>query len=261
MPVIVTRQRQEAVMRGGIGLALAAALAAVAPLRADDRAAALAVVAEAIKAHGGEDALARMRTVVRKSAGRMTVAGKEIIFAEEDTAQLPERWRRETEAQAGGQRLRVLVVVNGDKGWQSAGGAVTDLGAERLKELREEGHARRLAALLPLTKDASLRLAPAPEAKVNGEPAPGVKVSAEGHADVLLYFDKKTHLLVKSERRAAEGGESVLREETYSAYKEFDGVRLPTKVVRTAGGKPVSETTTAAYAFPRKVEEATFAKP
>jgi hypothetical protein len=247
-------------MRTGIGCALMA-LAAASPLRADDRAAALAVVAEAIKAHGGEEALARMQTFVRKSAGQMTVAGKEVPFAEEYTAQLPERWRRETALQAGVQKLRVLVVVNGDKGWQSAGGAVTEIGAERLKELREDGYAQWLTTLLPVKKDVSLRLAPLPEARVNGEPALGVKVSSKGRADVKLYFDKKTHLLVRSERAAAEGGETETREETFSGHKDFDGVRLPTKVVLSVGGKKFGETTEAAYKFPGKLEEGTFGKP
>ncbi len=247
-------------MRTGMGCALLA-LAVVGPLRADDRSAALAVVAEAIKAHGGEDALARMQTFVRKSAGKMTVAGKEVSFAEEYTAQLPERWRRETDLLAGAQKLRVLQVVNGDKGWQSTGGAVTDVGTERLKELRADAYAEWLTTLLPLKKDIALRLAPLPETKVNGEPALGVKVSGAGRADVRLYFDKKSRLLVKAERQASEGGETVLKEETFAAYKDFDGVRLPTKVVQTVGGKRVREITEAAYKFPNKVEEGTFGKP
>jgi hypothetical protein len=112
-----------------------------------------------------------------------------------------------------------------------------------------------------LKKDPSLRLAPLPEAKVNGEPAAGVKVSSKGRPDVKLYFDKKSHLLVKAERQAAEAGETALHEETYGGYKEFDGLKLPTKVMRSVGGKKVSDTTEAGYKFPDKVEEGTFAKP
>jgi hypothetical protein len=74
-------------MRTTLGLALA--LAAVATQPADDRETALAVVDAAIEAHGGADALARAQTVVLKAAGQITVAGKEIPFAEEYTAQLP----------------------------------------------------------------------------------------------------------------------------------------------------------------------------
>jgi hypothetical protein len=241
--------------------ALLAALATGAPLRADERAAALAVIAEAARAHGGEEALARMQTFRRKSAGQITVAGKEVHFAEELTAQLPERWRRETEMLAGAQKLRVLVVVNGKKAWQSAGGAAVEVDAERLKELREDAYAQWLTTLLPLQKDTSLQLEPLPEARVDDRSAVGVKVSARGHTDVTLYFDKTTHLLARMARSAKEGGETVAREDTFSCYKEFDGVRLPTKVVQTAGGKKVRETTGASYTFPHKLEEETFGKP
>jgi hypothetical protein len=248
-------------MRTNLVTSLAVLLAVALPARADDRAAALAVVEEAIKAHGGADALGKMRTVVRKSAGRMTVDDKEVLFADESTVQLPERWRVEAELRAGEQKLHLLQVVNDDKGWQSTGGAVAELSAERLKELHEDGYARWLTTLLPLTKDPSLRLVPLPEMKVNGEPARGVKVSSKGHADVSLYFDKQSRLLVKMERQALEGGAPVAREETYTGYKEFDGVKLPTKIVQTADGKTLNEITEAAYKFPPKVEETTFAKP
>jgi hypothetical protein len=251
---------EEANMRTGIGWALAAVLS-VAPVRADDRDAALAVVSEAIRAHGGEDALAKLQTFVRKSEGRMTVAGKEVPFAEEQTAQLPVRLHRETEIRAAAQKLRVLLVLNGDKGWQSAGGAVLDVGAERLRELREDGYAQWLNTLVPLMKDPAVRLAPLPDIKMNGETARGVKATSKGRPDVSLYFDGKSCLLIKTERQASEAGETAVREEAYSGYKEFDGVKLPTKIALTVGGKRFSDITEAVYKFPEKAPEGTFAKP
>jgi len=248
-------------MRTRLGLPLALLLAAAVPLRADDRAAALAVVEEAIKAHGGAEALAKTQTVVRKLAGQMTVAGKDVLFAEEYTAQLPDRWRVEAELRPGDQKLRILIVVNGDKGWQSTGGPVTEMTPERLKEVREDGYARWLSTLLPLKKDSSFELALLPEQKVNDEPAVGVKVSRKGHGDVALYFDKKTRLLVKVARQVEEAGQSLAGDAVYSGYKDFDGVKLPTRVVQSLDGKKKVEITEAAYKFPRKIDEATFAKP
>ena len=248
-------------MRSRTVWALALLLAAAPALRADAPDAARALVTEAIRAHGGADALAKLRAVVRKSSGQMTVGGQEVPFTEEFTAQGADRWRRETELRPGAQKLRVLLVLKGDKGWQTTAGPVSEVSAARLKELREDAYAQWLTTLLPLTQDAALQLALLPEVKVNGEPALGVQVSSKGHADVKLYFDKKTHLLVKIERQAPDGGGTSAREETCSAHKEFDGVKLPTKLVQTVGGKKVSETTEAEYTFPRKVEEATFAKP
>src|SRR5262245_21882976 len=129
-------------MRRHIGWVLAVLLAPALARGADGGDAAQTLVAEAIKAHRGEDALAKLRTVERKSTGQLLVAGKEVPFTEVHTAQWPGHWRRETEMRSGGQKLRVLVVVNRDRGWQSTGGAVIDLGAQRLKELREDGYAQ-----------------------------------------------------------------------------------------------------------------------
>jgi len=248
-------------MRIGPEWVLAAALALAPPGRADERSQALTVVEAAIQAHGGAEALARTQTVVRQSAGQMTVAGQDVVFACEYTARLPQRWRRHEVLRVGDQALHVLVVVNGDRGWQSSGGAVTTIAPERLKELREDAYAQWLTTLLPLKKESSLQLVPLPETKVNGEPAVGVKVSSKDHADVKLYFDRKTGLLVKMERQTMEAGLPVAREEIYEGYKEFDGVKLPTRVVQAVGGKKVLEITEASYRFPERIEEATFAKP
>jgi len=247
-------------MRVRVGWALALLLASVSAVRADDREEALAVVDQAIKAHGGQDALAKARSVERESSGQMFVAGKAVPFTDTFTARFPDQLRLDLKASEGGQKLQVLVVVNGDKGWQSTGGAAAELAAERVKELREDGFAYWLTTLVPLKKDDALTLAPLAEAKVNGKPARGVKVSRKGAGDVKLYFDKESHLLVKMERQAAEAGLSVAKEEVYSAHKEFDGVKLPTKIVQSLGGNKFIEITEAKYKFP-KLSDATFAKP
>ena len=88
------------------------------------------------------------------------------------------------------------IVVNGDKGWQSAGGPAMALGAERLREIRNEMYVLWLTTLTPLKKD-DVQLSPLPDIKVHGEAAAGIKATSKGHPDVKLYFDKKTHLLVK----------------------------------------------------------------
>ncbi len=199
--------------------------------------------------------------MVAQSAGQMTVAGQDEAFAGEVTSRLPQQFRHYEVLQVGNQSLQVLVVVNGDRGWQSSGGAVVAIAPERLKELREEAYAQWLTTLLPLKQKAALHVASLPEAKVNGKPTLGVKVSSKEHAEVRLYFDKKSGLLVRMERTAAEAGQSVTREETYRGYKEFNGVKLPTKIIQTVGGKKVREITEASYRFPERIEEATFAKP
>ena len=234
---------------------------ATSPVLADDRDKALAVIDRAIQTHGGETALTKAQLMTRSATGEMTLFDKPVPFKDEMAAQLPDRLRSFVDVGEGDQKLLVLLVINGDKGWQSAGGAVMELSKERLGELREEAYIMWLSTLAPLKKDTSFHLVPAPDVKVNGQPAAGVKVSQKGHTDATLYFDKETGLLVKIARRAQEAGLAVDKEYLFSAHKEFEGAKLPTKQVEMINGKKFTEVTSFTYKILRRVDESMFAKP
>src|SRR5262249_43908858 len=157
-----------------------------------------AVVERAIKAHGGADALTKAQTLVRNGTGSMTQFGQTVPFTDEGTWSLPDRLRVAAELD---KKFKLTIVLNGDKGWQSVGGPAVELSAERLGELREEAYVLWLTTLTPLTKS-EYTLTPLAEIKVNGDPAVGVLAKTKGRPDVKLYFDKKSDLLVKVERRA-----------------------------------------------------------
>ena len=242
-------------MRTTLAAALIFLTAALA--HAGDREEALATIEQAVKAHGGADALAKARTAVRSGEGVIYQGGKEAAFTDEMTWDLPGRWRDAVEIQ---KTIRFTIAVDGDKGWQGVGGTAADLGPERLRELREEMYVLWLETLTPLQKD-GFDLAPLPEIKVNGQAAVGVKASSKGHADAKLYFDGRTHLLVKIARTSEEAGLNLDKEYLFSDHKEFDGVKMPTHVVETLDGKKASELTSASYKFPAKADDSAFAKP
>ena len=65
------------------------------------------------------------------------------------------------------------------------------------------------------------------EMKVGDKPALGVRVEVKGYRGVSLFFDKETHLLVKSESRGKDvigGGEEFTNEKLYSDYKKIGEV-------------------------------------
>jgi hypothetical protein len=228
---------------------------------ADDISAAKAVVNEAIKAHGGREKLTKTEFMTRQARGVMSLLGQEVSFTDELVSQLPERLRWTLDAASSGQKTRLLLVINGDKGWQSTGGTVMDISKERLEELREEAYVIWLSTLLPLLKDNRFSLAALPGAAVDGRPASGILVSYKGRPDVKLYFDKETGLLVKIARRAKEAGLAIDKEYVYSAHKAFEGVQLPTKYVELANGKKFVEVAAISYTFLRSVDDGTFARP
>jgi hypothetical protein len=247
-------------MRTIVGASLVLILAAAGAARAGEREDALAVIDQAIKAHGGEDALTKAQTAVRTSTGAIaSPTGKDLAFKDEMTWKLPEHFRLVLEV--GDEKARLVTVITPDKGWQMTGGQVAELSPERQGELREEAYVLWLATLVPLKKDAAFELAPLPEVKVNGQPAGGVKVAHKGHTDAALYFDKQSGLLVKIQRRAREAGLMVDKEYVYSDHKDFDGVKMPTKQQELLNGKRFTDLAGISYKFPRSVDDSTFAKP
>src|SRR5262249_10315074 len=139
-----------------------------------------AVVEQAIKAHGGADALNKAQTLTRSGSGTMAQLNSTVPLSVEEAWGLPDRGRLAVEID---KKFRVIIVINGDKGWQSTGGPTADLSGERLGEYREELNVLWLLTLTPLLKD-EFKLATLPEIKVNGEPAVGVKATAKGRGDV-----------------------------------------------------------------------------
>jgi hypothetical protein len=232
-------------------------LGAATRVLAGDREDALALIDQAIKAHGGDEALVKAQNASRSGVGVLYQGGKETPFTDEVTWSLPDQLRVAIDVD---KRLKLVFVVNGEKGWQGGGGPTADMGELRLKELHEEMYVQWLTALTPLKKD-GFELTPLAEVKVGDRPAVGVKAVRTGHADVKLWFDKESHLLVRMQRRAEEAGIKIDKELQFSDYKEFDGVKLPTKQVETIEGKKFSELTSASYKLLKKIDEGTFAKP
>src|SRR5262249_44507315 len=104
-------------------------------------------------------------------------------------------------------------------------------------------------------------LATAPEIKVNGEAASGIKVASKGHPELKLYFDKRSGLLVKAEHKGKEAGLDVIKEYVFIGHKEFEGVKLPTKWLVMTNGKRVAEWAVTSYKFPDKIDATVFGKP
>jgi hypothetical protein len=161
----------------------------------------------------------------------------------------------------GNQKAQIVILVNGDKGWQSGSGTTKEMSKQQFEEVDEELYVLWVTTLAAL-RDPAFELATLPEIKVAEQPAAGVKVTRKGRPEVKLYFDKKTSLLVRAERKGKEAGTEITREYYFSEPKEFEGLKLPSKqVVIDNGTKKVAEWANIMYTFPGKFDESTFTKP
>jgi hypothetical protein len=212
-------------------------------LRADDADAARAVIDKAIKAAGGEEKLAKFKSHTWKNRG--TYYGMGVTDGVPYTANYavawPDKFRFEVE---GG---FMTLVLDGDKGWMQA----MDL------------YANGVTTLTPL-KDKAFKLSLTGETKVNDKPALGIKVSHKDHQDVMLYFDKDSGLLVKSERKTKvpeEGNKEVTQETLYGDYQDIEGAKMSLKITILRDGKKFVEGENFDIKPVDKLDDKTFAKP
>ncbi len=244
-------------------LAFGFVLAAIGPARADDDAkAAQALVDKAIKAHGGADALAKFTGSVGKFKGKFYGMGEAIPMTGEISTQGADRFKMDVEVEAGGQTIRFVIILNGNKGWTRIGDSTTDLDDDKLAETSEQAHAVWVASLAPLSGK-GFTLATTGELLVADKPALGVKVSTKGRRDVTLYFDKQTGMLVKSESRAKDEatGQEVTEERFPSEYKDVQGTKKASKITTKRDGKLYVESEVTDLQLVDKLGAEVFAKP
>jgi len=224
---------------------------------ADD---ATAIVDRAIRATAGsEERLAKRKLCVRTGQGSMFLPAGIVPATRECHMNLPEQIKWAGQIGPPGQQQPFVFCLNGLKGWMLLNGGRSDMTQSQYEAVQDEAYFLWVATLLPL-KNKGMTLTELKEQSVNGQPARGVKVEARGRPAVQLYFNKADGLLVKGVFSIRESSGEVTREMLFSDFKEFEGVRLPTKMVTTQYGRKIEEWTVERYRFPDKIEPAVFAK-
>ena len=220
----------------GLVLALAGVVAAQ---PADD---ARAILDKAVKAHGGEAALKKYQAARSKNKGTIEIAGGS-AFTQETAYQAPNKFRDEMELEIANQKVKVLTVYDGKDGAITVNGKKLPLNDAIKEALKEAGEMVKTARLEPLRGDKELELSTLGEAQVNGKPAVGVRAAKKGQRDLNLYFDKKTGMLVKIERRTLEpmSGQEITEERIIAEYQTVSGIPVAKKVVVNRDGKKFLE--------------------
>lgn len=231
------------------------------------RTAALAIVARAIEAHGGADALMAQPALTVRTKGHAFSSSAETPtqpFVSRSTRLLPDKLRQEIrvgreqgEDEPG--PADYTVVVNGNAGWMMTGGQVFDLSAVELARWQLELLVMQASTLVPL-KAPEVKLRIVPEV---GEPHNDVvAVQFPKSPELRLSFDRKNHLLVKTEYYTTDGaGNTVYQENFYDQFKAVGGVkRFFHYTVRRDGGAYI-EGEILDYQPAKTADDKLFAKP
>jgi hypothetical protein len=207
-------------------------------LRADE--AANKVIKKAIEAHGGADALNKAKTAQTKLSGQMQVLGMDLDFTGEVIYDIPGKFRLNMEVKILGQKQSIVQIVNGDKLKQTSNGMAVKIGEQEKGEMKQAALMQEASLLTPLLSD-KFTLKADKQVESDGMSYDVVVVTGKDFKETKLFFENKTGLLAKTERKAFTLSESGPREVTetssMSDYKKFDGILLPTKMSVLHNGK------------------------
>jgi hypothetical protein len=247
-----------------LGVALAAALASGlgGTARAEDDKDAKAILDKAIQALGGEEKLGAVKAATWKAKGKISFGGNDSDFTSETTVQGLDQLRQEFEGEFGGNKVKGVTVLNGDKGWRQFGDNSMELDKDGVANTKRTVYLQMIpVTLLPL-KGKDFKVEPAGEEKVGGQPAAVLKVTGPDGKDFKLYFDKKSGLPVKQVAKVAGfmGGEFT-QETTYANYKDFGGIKKATKLEAKRDGERFMQQEVTEFKPVPKVDPKTFAEP
>jgi hypothetical protein len=227
-----------------------------AALQADEQQQTRAIIARAIKAHGGAEKLSQFPAQSWEESGIYYGLGQSTPYKASIAAHYPGRVKIDVENQ-------YTAAIDGDHGWMTMQGQTRDLRKDLLDDRREEQYADWVTTLLPL-RDKKFKLTLHDDALIETKPATGVRVSWKDHRGLNLYFDKTSGLLVKSEQQVKsqeQQGQEVTQEIILLDFEDVQGIKMPRKTVTRRDGKQFLETTRTELKRMQKLDDGLFARP
>lgn len=211
---------------------------------------------KAITAAGGEDRLNTIKApTMWMETGTYYGVGEGVPFVAQYASYWPKRWYRQ--------------MIEGKFAIGVAGDQLTLFTDEvsngtKLSGAQAEGALYRIRVawaqlLYPFTED-EYKLSNIPGVDVEGKPTIGIKAEKSGSA-IMLYFDKSTFLLTKTEAMVAApemDGKLVTSETFYTDHKPFGDAKLPSKYKILYDGKLMVESETTAIKTHATIDPAWF---
>jgi hypothetical protein len=221
-----------------------------------------AILDKAIKSLGGEEKLKKAEAISWKSKGTITFNGNDNEIKVHATAKGLDHYRQEMDGEFGGEPRKIVVVLDGDKGWRKFGDQPMEMDGDAVANQKRSVYLLVLPVTLVSLKDKAFKLEPAGEEKVGDKPAVGIKVTGPDQKDFTLYFDKESGLPVKLVAKVIGfQNNEFTQETTFKDYKDFDGIKKATKVDSKRDGEDFIKSEITEFKVLDKVDPKTFSEP
>jgi hypothetical protein len=240
-------------------LAISALICTSSIARADE--AATEIIKKAVAAHGGEDKLKKIIGIKESTKGTGKVNEIEFEFTGENLVAPPSKLKAMLKLEIMGQNVTFEQIIDGDKFKAIANGAAQDTDDKVKEDAMQQLLMREAVRLTPLLADKGYEIKAGDTIKIDDNEAQGVIVSSKKMQDIKLYFDKKTNLLVKVERKGIMPGstDAATQVMIFGEYKDFGGVKRHTKVTMLFDNKKFLDMTVTDQKFLEKVDDKDFA--
>ncbi len=240
------------------GVAALSAALTLAPAPGTDDA--QAVLEKAITAAGGKEQLNKFPAGRMNLKGTLKIGNETVEFTGQSTYQVPMKEHTRITAEVAGMKVELVQVVDGKQAQITANGDVQDVSAAQKQDLIESANLTTLYQLTPLLNSTKYQVKLLPEApKVDGKETVGLLVTAKGMKDVKMYFDKKSNLLVRTDRESLDEEEHKVQEETYYRdYKKVQGIQTAMKLEVHHDGKKYMEAEISSMEYLEKADPKLF---
>lgn len=194
---------------------------------------------KAIEAHGGYTKLSTHRADRVKMKGSIQFAGVDATFKGETTVQLPDQMKTVQEITVKGKSFNVIQVFNKDKVLVNLNGQPQKAEEPIAVQIKETMRLAKIIRLVPLLTGKEFEITDLGFIKAGELALHGIKVKEVSKPDILLFFDRQTGLLVKTEQIREFENNKVVQEDYFSDFRDLGGFKRPVKIQSFRNGKKI----------------------
>jgi outer membrane lipoprotein-sorting protein len=125
----------------------------------------------------------------------------------------------------------IVVTYNGKKGWTKMAGNVMEMPADQVQQTQKQTEPP-VNPLKDIQNQEGIKIEKAGKTKIDGVTTFNIKVTDKDGKVSNFYIDSKTYLIVKMTGTSERGPIEV----KFKEYKDFDGIKMPTKILVSVGG-------------------------